>query len=94
MALCYLYDDKGRMKKDKPIKPISPIKLGQSGDGQTLFKQYLEDNNITRLTAAYELGVGMSSLHYWLHSTTPRGQEIRQRIEEWSNGCVPSNVVW
>jgi DNA invertase Pin-like site-specific DNA recombinase len=61
--------------------------------GSELFAQYIEAKCGTRLAAAYELGVSVSTVHYWLTSSSPRVSH-RKKIAKWSRGAIGPDVPW
>lgn len=55
------------------------------------FATFLANRGLSHLDAQLKLRVHPSVLHYWLHGTTPR-KDMREKIEKWSDGEVPSEV--
>lgn len=61
--------------------------------GSELFAEYIEQKCGTRLAAAYELGVAVSTVHYWLTSSSPR-ETHRKKIARWSKGVITADMPW
>lgn len=55
------------------------------------FDVYCTKNGITSQKAAEDLGVAVSTVHYWRKGSEPRGEsgrETKVRVEEWTRGDV------
>lgn len=59
------------------------------------FAKHLRKRDISQIDAVVELrsyGVRatQSQVHYWCCGSRPREQDVRNRIERWSDGAIPA----
>lgn len=61
------------------------------------FRRHIEGRGLTQQEATFELRrarvrATQSQVHYWIHGSRPRDEQVRQRIERWSKGAVAADA--